>query len=84
MCQDKSAYPGIIKTTGLAGGLIRPFKGLVLAKRLKAHRKICQPLNLSQAAPNGAVFTYNPLWGYFLPFSTGSPVNGSISSFMLI
>ena len=31
-------------TTGVAGGLIRPYKGLVLAKRLKTHRIVRQPL----------------------------------------
>ena len=33
-----------VMTTGVAGGLIRPYKGLVLAKRLKTRRTVRQPL----------------------------------------
>ena len=48
-------------TTGLAGGMIKPYKGLVLAKRLKTHRTVRQPLELLRAAPQGAALTFNPL-----------------------
>jgi hypothetical protein len=48
-------------TTGVAGGMIKPYKGSVLAMRLKTHRVVRQPLNLLRAAPQGAVLTLSPL-----------------------
>ena len=65
-----------VKTTGIAGGLSRPYKGLVPATP-QGVRKIRQSQCFYWLAPLTR--------GYFyLPLFTGSPVNGSIYSFMLI
>ena len=63
-----------VKTTGLAGGLHRPYKGL-LQPRLKTHEWFA----------NRNLFTGCPLPGaaFYLPLLTGSPVNGSVNSFKL-
>ena len=67
---------GKVKTTGIAGGLSRPYKGLVPATP-QGVRKIRQSQCFYWLAPLTR--------GYFyLPLFTGSPVNGSIYSFMLI
>ena len=64
-----------VKTTGLAGGLHRPYKGLI-QPRLKAHERFA----------NRNLFTGCPLPGaaFYLPLLTGSPVNGSVNSLRLI
>ncbi|MBQ3231795.1 MAG: hypothetical protein IJA93_02395, partial [Clostridia bacterium] len=55
-----------IKTTGLAGGLIRPFKGLVLAKRLKAHRAMLPDRRGSKyQAPRQGVFSFEFSFAFF-------------------
>ena len=67
---------GAVKTTGIAGGLSRPYKGLMPATP-QGVRKIRQSQCFYWLAPLTR--------GYFyLPLFTGSPVNGSIYSFMLI
>ena len=60
-----------VKTTGLAGGLHRPYKGLI-QPRLKTHERFA----------NRKLFTGCPLPGaaLYLPLATGSPVNGSLNS----
>ena len=66
-----------ISTTGLAGGLLfRPIRALYLRLSLKTHRKFANCTSFTCLAP----------WAYFflLLFITGSPVNGSIYSFILI
>ena len=70
------AHAGRIITTGLAGGLLWPYKGLLPALESK------DSLNGSPAATS---FTYQALKGlfYLLGF-TGSPVNCSIYSFSVI
>ena len=64
-----------VKTTGEAGGLHWPYKGLI-QPRLKTHERFA----------NRKLFTGCPLPGaaFYLPLTTGSPVNGSVNSFMLI
>lgn len=64
-----------VKTTGLAGGLHWPYKGLI-QPRLKTHERFA----------NRNLITGCPLPGaaYFLPLFTGSPVNGSVNSLILI
>ena len=64
-----------IKTAGLAGGFHWPYKGLLPAAPVRVHEGGRQPHYL-----------YNCCWSsdYFFVFSTGSPVNGSIYSLILI
>ena len=64
-----------VKTTGLAGGLHWPYKGLIQL-RLKTHERFA----------NRKIFTGCPLPGaaYYLPLTTGSPVNGSLNSLIHI
>jgi len=63
-----------IMTTGLAGGLTKPYKGMVPAALTRSEDLATAPL--SHGGPFiGAAF--------YLPFFTGSPVNGSISSFIV-
>ena len=74
--RDQSREEAGVKTTGIAGGLSRPYKGLVPATP-QGVRKIRQSQCFYWLAPLTR--------GYFyLPLFTGSPVNGSIYSFMLI
>ena len=66
----------IIMTTGLAGGLLCPYKGLLLALSLKTRRN---------SSPAATSFTCQALKGlFYLLCFTGSPVNGSIYSFKVI
>ena len=60
-----------IKTTGLAGGLLCPYKGLLLASA-------CKRTEQSDAR---TTFSASAKAVYFLRLSAGSPVNGSIYSF---
>ena len=64
-----------VRTTGEAGGLHWPYKGLIQL-RLKTHERFA----------NRKVITGCPLPGAanYLPLVTGSPVNGSVNSFMHI
>ena len=64
-----------VRTTGEAGGLHWPYKGLIQL-RLKTHERFA----------NRKVITGCPLPGAanYLPLVTGSPVNGSINSFIHI
>ena len=65
----------IVRTTGEAGGLHWPYKGLIQL-RLKTHERFA----------NRKVITGCPLPGAanYLPLVTGSPVNGSVNSFIHI
>lgn len=68
-CREK------VRTTGEAGGLHWPYKGLIQL-RLKTHERFA----------NRKVITGCPLPGAanYLPLVTGSPVNGSVNSFIHI
>ena len=64
-----------IKTTGLAGGLSKPYKGIILAKPLKGPRMGLPTAFLSRGRPlKGLLF-------YALVFLL--PVNGSTNSLRL-
>ena len=61
-----------VKTTGKAGGLIKPYKGMI-QPRLKAHEKFAnRKCLLAAPLPGGRL--------YYLPLATGLPVNGSVNS----
>ena len=64
-----------VKTTGLAGGLHRPYKGLI-QPRLKTRERFANRNFITGCPLPGAAF--------YLPLTTGSPVNGSLNSLMLI
>ena len=64
----------LVKTTGLAGGLHRPYKGLI-QPRLKAYERFANRKFITGCPLPGAAF--------YLPLLTGSPVNGSVNSFKL-
>ena len=65
-----------ISTTGLAGGLLCPYKGLLPALESK---------DSSKSSPAATSFICQALKGlYYLLCFTGSPVNGSIYSFNVI
>ena len=49
----KKQYSGIIMTTGLAGGLYWPYKGLLPALSLKTRRKVHQPQHHFSRKPHG-------------------------------
>ena len=63
-----------INTAGLAGGLTMPYKGILPAALVRAH----------EAAVSRPLFPPAAKAAYFLDLSTGSPVNGSMYSLMLI
>ena len=60
-----------VKTTGLAGGLHRPYKGLI-QPRLKTHERFANRKFVTGCPLPGAAL--------YLPLATGSPVNGSLNS----
>ena len=75
----------IVKTTGKAGGLIRPYKGLIPASATRALKDLAIAPLLPAATLIGWLFYLSLLLLFFcLPSFSGSPVNGSIYSFMLI
>ena len=61
-------------TTGLAGGLTQPYKGMVPAALKRSEDLAAAPL-LHGGPFKGAAF--------YLPFFTGSPVNRAIISFIV-
>ena len=66
----------LVRTTGLAGGLHWPYKGLLLAYALR-HLNDSPTAHNLLAAPSRGQLNY-------LPLPTGSPVNGSLNSLRLI
>ena len=67
---------GKVKTTGVAGGLHWPYKGLLLAYALRRLNDSPTAHSLLAAPSRGRL--------YYLPLPTGSPVNGSLNSLRLI
>ena len=66
-----SIIRNIVKTTGEAGGLHRPYKGLI-QPRLKTHKRFANRKFVTGCPLPGAAL--------YLPLTTGSPVNGSLNS----
>ena len=76
----------LVKTTGEAGGLRRPYKGLVPASATRALNDPAVAPLLLAATLIGWLFylVAFPACPVVLPSFVGSPVNGSRYSFMLI
>jgi hypothetical protein len=69
-------YYFIVRTTGLAGGLLTPYKGLLPALESKDSLK---------SSPAATSFTQgSPMRSSYFFCFTGSPVNGSIYSLSVI
>ena len=72
LCFLLKPYVGTeVKTTGEAGGLHRPYKGLI-QPRLKTHERFANRKFVTGCPLPGAAL--------YLPLTTGSPVNGSLNS----
>ena len=69
--QQKLDFFDSLKTTGEAGGLHRPYKGLI-QPRLKTHERFANCKFVTGCPLPGAAL--------YLPLATGSPVNGSLNS----
>ncbi len=76
MSQGYTLLKRIVRTTGIAGGLHRPYKGLLLAYTLRCSNDSPTAHNLLAAPSRGRL--------NYLPLPTGSPVNGSLNSLRLI
>ena len=72
----RHAYAQTVRTTGVAGGLHWPYKGQLPAYTLRCLNDSPTAHNLLAAPSRGRL--------NYLPFPTGSPVNGSLNSFRLI
>ena len=73
-CIQEQSFCLLIMTIGLAGGLTKPYKGLLPAALTRSEDLVIAPLLHGGPFKRAA---------FYLPSFTGSPVNGSISSFIV-